>query len=71
MASKKCVHIFGNLCCMRDQCAWESFVGVLGVGAHMEKKNDKIAIVEIVYLKIVFGFDFKAALVYDSDLKKV
>lgn len=56
---------------MRDQCAWESFVGVLGVGGHMEKKNDKIAIVEIVYLKIVFGFDFKAALVYDSDLKKV
>lgn len=51
-------------CCAQDRTTWYSLVELLEVYPLLEKKGDRLILIEIIYLLIIFSFDFKGHLIY-------
>jgi hypothetical protein len=56
---------------MRDENSWYGLQEMLEVSQYLEKKTDKVGIVETIYLIVVFTFDFRANNIYSVNIKKV
>lgn len=66
---KRNMSIFTYPCCIRDEVCWYSLQEFLEVSQYLEKKIDKTGIIEIIYLLVVFSFDFKAFHIYQANFK--
>lgn len=68
---KRNMSVFIYPCCLRDETSWYALQETIQVSQYLEKKNDKVGIIQIIYLLIVFSFDFKGNQMYEADLRKV
>lgn len=44
---------------------------MLEVSQYLEKKTDKVGIIEVIYLLVIFSFDFKGNLIYSGKFNQV
>jgi hypothetical protein len=68
---KRAMNIFIFACCMRDENSWYGLQEMLEVSQCLEKKTDKVGIVETIYLIVVFSFDFRGNHIYSVNVRKV
>lgn len=62
---RKTQSILSLKCCIQDHTSWYTLVELLEVYPLLEKKSDRLALIEILYMILIFTFDFRSYLVYE------
>ena len=61
---RKTQSILSCKCCAQDSTTWYTLVELLDVYPLLEKKQDRLILIEILYMIVIFTFDFKGYLIY-------